>query len=122
MCILCDHFGECGIGVITDGPLGIILCTFTHSYRPKTVLCQLNFSSRYIYIPLGGTKYAMYNIWVVFTFVALWHDISLKLLAWGWLISLFILPELIATNLFTEKKVIIYGSDNDSHYSWTVKL
>jgi D-alanyl-lipoteichoic acid acyltransferase DltB (MBOAT superfamily) len=35
----------------------------------------------------------------VFTFVAVWHDISLKLLAWGWLISLFILPEIIATKL-----------------------
>ncbi|KAJ3390669.1 glycerol transporter [Lobulomyces angularis] len=29
-----------------------------------------------------------------------WHDISLKLLAWGWLITLFILPEIIATKLF----------------------
>ncbi|RKP12464.1 MBOAT, membrane-bound O-acyltransferase family-domain-containing protein, partial [Piptocephalis cylindrospora] len=54
---------------------------------------------RYIYIPLGGTRYAMYNIWVVFTFVALWHDLRLRLLAWGWLISLFILPEFLAIYL-----------------------
>jgi len=59
---------------------------------------------RYIYIPLGGSKYSTYNMLIVFTFVALWHDISLKLLAWGWLIWLFILPETIATKLFTEKK------------------
>lgn len=44
---------------------------------------------------------------IVFTFVALWHDISLKLLAWGWLIWIFILPETIATKIFTEKKVSI---------------
>ena len=25
----------------------------------------------------------------VFTFVALWHDINLKLLVWGWLVVLF---------------------------------
>ncbi|KAG0743275.1 hypothetical protein G6F62_004902 [Rhizopus arrhizus] len=59
---------------------------------------------RYIYIPLGGTKYFAYNMWLVFTFVALWHDIELKLLAWGWLISLFLLPEIIASKVFSEKK------------------
>lgn len=60
---------------------------------------------RYIYVPLGGTRYAMYNIWVVFTFVAVWHDINLKLLAWGWLISLFILPEIVAGRVFSKQKV-----------------
>lgn len=59
---------------------------------------------RYIYIPLGGAKYMAWNIWPVFTFVALWHDIELKLLAWGWLICLFLLPEIIASSLFSEKK------------------
>ncbi|KAG0306124.1 glycerol transporter [Dissophora globulifera] len=59
---------------------------------------------RYVYVPLGGTRYAMYNIWVVFTFVAIWHDIKLRLLAWGWLISLFILPEIIAGRIFSKQK------------------
>ncbi|KAL9547252.1 hypothetical protein MBANPS3_006256 [Mucor bainieri] len=59
---------------------------------------------RYIYIPLGGSRYFAFSMWVVFTFVALWHDIELKLLAWGWLICLFLLPEIIATRLFSEKK------------------
>ncbi|KAF9984213.1 glycerol transporter [Modicella reniformis] len=59
---------------------------------------------RYIYIPLGGSQYAIYNIWVVFTFVAVWHDINLKLLAWGWLISLFILPEVLASKVFSKNK------------------
>ncbi|KAI9322745.1 MBOAT, membrane-bound O-acyltransferase family-domain-containing protein [Dichotomocladium elegans] len=59
---------------------------------------------RYIFIPLGGSQYFMFNMWAVFTFVALWHDIELKLLAWGWLICLFLLPELIASRLFSFKK------------------
>ncbi|CEP07705.1 hypothetical protein [Parasitella parasitica] len=59
---------------------------------------------RYIYIPLGGSKYFAFSMWVVFTFVALWHDIELKLLAWGWLICIFLLPEIIASRLFSEKK------------------
>ncbi len=42
---------------------------------------------------------------LVFTFVALWHDLSFKLLAWGWLISFFILPELVAKRLVSSEKV-----------------
>ncbi|ORX99060.1 MBOAT-domain-containing protein [Basidiobolus meristosporus CBS 931.73] len=59
---------------------------------------------RYVYVPLGGSKYQAYNMWFVFTFVALWHDISMKLLAWAWLICLFILPELICTASFAKPK------------------
>ena len=54
---------------------------------------------RYVYGPLGGKKYYVINFFVVFTFVAVWHDLSFNLLAWGWLISLFMLPELIGTRL-----------------------
>ena len=70
---------------------------------------------RYIYIPLGGsggpgpkgiwgTARAMLNFLAVFTFVALWHDINLRLLAWGWLITLFVLPEVLAELLFPPQK------------------
>ncbi|TQB76462.1 glycerol transporter [Monascus purpureus] len=82
---------------------------------------------RYLYVPLGGggggrhsssrgsgssSKPAapvfnllskarrVLNTLAVFTFVALWHDINLRLLMWGWLITLFVLPEVIATLLF----------------------
>ncbi|GAM89284.1 hypothetical protein ANO11243_073210 [Dothideomycetidae sp. 11243] len=65
---------------------------------------------RYIYIPLGGSgssKFkAILNFLAVFTFVALWHDINLRLLAWGWLITLFVLPEIVATVLFPKRKWI----------------
>ncbi|GMM29634.1 O-acyltransferase [Martiniozyma asiatica (nom. inval.)] len=54
---------------------------------------------RYIYVPLGGAKYRILGSLAVFSFVAIWHDIELKLLIWGWLVVLFLMPELIATQL-----------------------
>ncbi|KAL8635512.1 MAG: hypothetical protein Q9228_007001, partial [Teloschistes exilis] len=70
---------------------------------------------RYIYIPLGGSggpgthgqwgkARAVVNMLAVFTFVALWHDIQLKLLIWGWLITLFVLPEVLAGYAFPKRK------------------
>lgn len=67
---------------------------------------------RYIYVPLGGassktwlsTARSILNYMIVFTFVALWHDISLNLLIWGWLIVFFMLPEVIAGMIFPRKK------------------
>lgn len=64
--------------------------------------------TRYIFIPLGGSRVgkvrAIVNFLAVFTFVAIWHDINLRLLTWGWLITLFVLPEVICTLLFPAKK------------------
>ncbi|KAI9788555.1 MAG: glycerol transporter [Peltula sp. TS41687] len=70
---------------------------------------------RYIYIPLGGSGGAggrgqlskartIANYLLVFTFVAFWHDINPRLLIWGWLITLFILPEVVAGLLFPRRK------------------
>ena len=70
---------------------------------------------RYIYIPLGGSGgpqtrgrggifRAILNLLLVFSFVAVWHDIQLRLLAWGWLVTLFIVPEIIAGLLFPQSK------------------
>lgn len=66
---------------------------------------------RYMYIPMGGSKTSAWNVWPIFTFVALWHDFELKMLVWGWLIALFLLPELIATAL--AKK---YSLSEHRHY------
>ncbi|GAA6019288.1 hypothetical protein JCM11491_001303 [Sporobolomyces phaffii] len=54
---------------------------------------------RYLYVPIGGSKRPVAATVVVFTFVALWHDLSFTLLAWGWTVSLFVLPEMLATAL-----------------------
>ena len=51
---------------------------------------------RYLYIPLGGRKTSNWNIFPIFAFVALWHDVNWQLLAWGCLIPLIILPEILA--------------------------
>ncbi|KAF2399944.1 glycerol uptake protein 1 [Trichodelitschia bisporula] len=67
---------------------------------------------RYVYAPLGGSTTPglwgrvrnIGNFLIVFTFVALWHDINLRLLMWGWLITLFVLPEIIASFAFPARK------------------
>lgn len=60
---------------------------------------------RYIYVPLGGGgKYRILNSLLVFSFVAIWHDIELKLLMWGWLVVFFLLPEILATIYFQRFK------------------
>lgn len=56
---------------------------------------------RYIYVPLGGGgKNRIANSLLVFSFVAVWHDIELRMLMWGWLIVLFLLPEIGASLYF----------------------
>lgn len=62
---------------------------------------------RYLYIPLGGSSNRIINSLIIFTFVALWHDIELKLLAWGWLIVLFIIPEVACTSYFCTAEVLV---------------
>ncbi|KAI1138238.1 MBOAT-domain-containing protein [Hypoxylon sp. FL0543] len=69
-------------------------------------------SLRYIYVPLGGSSFrtakdaarSILTYVLVFTFVALWHDIQLRLLIWGWLVVFFMLPEMAAGFLFPKRK------------------
>eukprot|EP00435_Cladocopium_sp_Y103_P050831 s3831_g15.t1 len=58
---------------------------------------------RYLYVPLGGRKYRLVNVWLVFGFVALWHDAELKLLAWGMLNALFMVGESLAACVWRSK-------------------
>lgn len=50
---------------------------------------------RYLYIPLGGSHRRALAVWPIFTFVAVWHDLEWRLLAWAWLSSLLFAPELV---------------------------
>ncbi|RYP54787.1 hypothetical protein DL768_000515 [Monosporascus sp. mg162] len=69
-------------------------------------------SLRYVYIPLGGSSFrsardaarSVLTYVLVFTFVAIWHDIKLHLLIWGWLIVFFMLPEMAAGYLFPRRR------------------
>ncbi|CAK83650.1 unnamed protein product (macronuclear) [Paramecium tetraurelia] len=58
---------------------------------------------RYIYVPLGGSKYKSLNMWAVFTFVALWHDFKLDLLLWAWIICLALIPEIALQKYFDKE-------------------
>ncbi|CCF59047.1 hypothetical protein KAFR_0G00140 [Kazachstania africana CBS 2517] len=59
---------------------------------------------RYVYVPLGGSHRRVVACLAIFTFVAIWHDIQLHLLKWGWLIVLSFLPEMILVKSFTSYK------------------
>ncbi|CAI6338834.1 unnamed protein product [Periconia digitata] len=69
-------------------------------------------SLRYLFIPLGGSHSSGFwgkarttlNYLTVFSFIAIWHDIKLRLLMWGWLVTLFVLPEFIASKIFPARK------------------
>lgn len=60
---------------------------------------------------MGGANHVLRNTILVFSFVALWHDLTLRLLAWGWLISLFVVPEMIAAYLLPAAKVCLPPSN-----------
>ncbi|KAJ7555855.1 hypothetical protein O6H91_05G057300 [Diphasiastrum complanatum] len=51
---------------------------------------------RYLYVPLGGAQWRLLNVWIIFTFVALWHDLEWKLLSWAWVTCILWVPELLA--------------------------
>ncbi|KAF2121727.1 MBOAT, membrane-bound O-acyltransferase family-domain-containing protein [Lophiotrema nucula] len=69
-------------------------------------------SLRYLYIPLGGSAIPGFygkvrqiiSSLLVFSFIAIWHDIQLRLLMWGWLVTLFVLPEIIAGLVFPKSQ------------------
>ena len=52
---------------------------------------------RYLYVPLGGSRHRALAVWPVFTFVAAWHDLEWRLLAWAWLSCLLFAPELVCS-------------------------
>ena len=59
---------------------------------------------RYMYIPLGGKRFKFINTLVIFSFVALWHDLKLHLLIWAWVIYFSIVPEIVIKTFFNNKK------------------
>ena len=59
---------------------------------------------RYMYIPMGGSKKKFINTFIIFSFVALWHEVKLHLLVWGWTIYLTLIPEIIIKRYFNKKE------------------
>lgn len=59
---------------------------------------------KYIYIPIGGKNHKLMSIWIVFSFVALWHEVKWELLLWAWFICICLIPE-VAFKKFINKKL-----------------
>ncbi|CAM9504385.1 unnamed protein product [Phaeothamnion confervicola] len=55
---------------------------------------------RYIYVPLGGARNRQWNVFVVFFFVAVWHDIEWKLVVWGMLNAAALVVEVAAVKIY----------------------
>ncbi|KAI9431098.1 hypothetical protein H4582DRAFT_2204204, partial [Lactarius indigo] len=81
-------------------------------------------------IPLHPTRRLATTSILVFTFVrpTLWRGLSLRLLAWGWLVALFILPEiaarkvlplaLVRTGTCNMKIIVMIFSDDGRQSGW----
>lgn len=56
---------------------------------------------KYVYIPLGGSRRnRLLNILIVFTFVALWHDLTWRVFHWAFLVVAIMAPELVCTAIY----------------------
>jgi D-alanyl-lipoteichoic acid acyltransferase DltB (MBOAT superfamily) len=59
---------------------------------------------KYMYIPAGGSKYQLLMVWPIFIFVALWHDVEVRLLGWAGLMIVAFLPELLVKREFARSR------------------
>ncbi|KAL6124755.1 hypothetical protein ACLB2K_077265 [Fragaria x ananassa] len=99
----------CGIEVPENMPKCVNNCYNLESFWKNWHASYNKWLVRYLYIPLGGSQRKLLNVWVVFTFVAIWHDLEWKLLSWAWLTCLFFIPEIIfksAANAFQAKTAL----------------
>lgn len=63
----------------TNGLLGKLSIFLLHLFLQfvfESCINAANWGVRYVYIPLGGAQKKLLNIWVIFTFVAIWHDLE----------------------------------------------
>lgn len=68
---------------------------------------------RYLYVPFGGRDRRILAASATFFFVALWHDIEVKLLAWGALNAVFVSLETIVTSTWRRR-----GADLAASQPW----
>ncbi|KAJ4845363.1 hypothetical protein Tsubulata_050280 [Turnera subulata] len=86
----------CGIEAPENMPKCINNCYNLEGFWKNWHASYNKWLVRYMYIPLGGSRRKLLNVWVIFTFVAIWHDLEWKLLSWAWLTCLFFIPEMVA--------------------------
>jgi len=61
---------------------------------------------KYMYIPAGarGGTAQLLMVWPIFVFVALWHDVEIRLLGWAGLMILAFMPELLVKREFARSR------------------
>ena len=57
-------------------------------------------ANKIYFYTFGGSKTKVWNVWVIFTFVAIWHDLNINLVLWAWGICLFMVPEMLVKSYF----------------------
>ena len=57
-----------------------------------------------MYVPMGGNRWRALNVWPIFTFVAVWHDLDPHLLQWAWLMAVFLAPEIICKSIINQPR------------------
>eukprot|EP00667_Euglena_gracilis_P006672 EG_transcript_6729 len=81
---------------------------------------------RYMYIPLGGSRRRLLNSFIIFNFVAIWHDLDWRLLHWAWGIVLILVPETALTWLFSGPRLLaVRGSPYYRHlctFGWSCNI
>ncbi len=55
-----------------------------------------------MYVPLGGSKSQAWSMWVIFSFIGLWHDLQTRWLAWALLNCLFFTLEMLVIRTFSK--------------------
>lgn len=60
---------------------------------------------RYMYIPMGGNKRKLLTLVPIFLFIAIWHDIELRLLHWALFMCACFVPEIAIMTFFTKTKI-----------------
>jgi membrane-bound O-acyltransferase GUP1_2 len=59
---------------------------------------------RYMYVPMGGSDTAVGSVWIIFTFVGLWHDLIWRWMAWAWCNCVGLILEMGFVYLFAQHK------------------
>eukprot|EP00163_Fabomonas_tropica_P012752 TRINITY_DN2410_c0_g1_i1.p1 TRINITY_DN2410_c0_g1~~TRINITY_DN2410_c0_g1_i1.p1 ORF type:complete len:126 (-),score=7.29 TRINITY_DN2410_c0_g1_i1:375-752(-) len=78
--------------------------TFTGFWRGWH--CSFNkFNVRYIYLPLGGKNTQTWNIWVIFIFIGMWHDLNVGFTAWALFNCVCFTGEIAILRYFSSSRV-----------------
>jgi D-alanyl-lipoteichoic acid acyltransferase DltB (MBOAT superfamily) len=78
------------------------------------------FIVRYIYVPMGGSKNRVWSVWVIFMFMAVWHDLYRRWMAWAFFNCCLIIIEVIIVKFVADSQPIKWLREisNNSTRPW----